>query len=125
MLAHSFDRFYMVTKFILPSIGDLTFSTLNYDNTCAYLDNRNMHTSESKKHMLDLMTFCKKIEPFVLYYKRLITSYNNTAHNILENEINLILHQIPRKQQCGIITMLVSSFIRLVYEGIPSFLHHK
>ena len=42
MLAHSFDRYYMVTKFILPSIGDLNFSTLNYDNTCAYLDSKNM-----------------------------------------------------------------------------------
>ena len=42
MLAHSFDRFYMVTKLILPSIGGLKFSTLNYDNSCAYLDNRNM-----------------------------------------------------------------------------------
>ena len=35
MLAHSFDRFYVVTKFILPSIGDLNFSKLNYDDTCA------------------------------------------------------------------------------------------
>ena len=26
MLAHSFDRFYVGTKFILPSIGDLDFS---------------------------------------------------------------------------------------------------
>ena len=26
MLAHSFDRFYVVTKFILPSIGDLNFT---------------------------------------------------------------------------------------------------
>ena len=26
MLAHAFDRFYVVTKFILPSIGDLNFS---------------------------------------------------------------------------------------------------
>ena len=25
MLAHSFDRFYVVTKFILPSIGELQF----------------------------------------------------------------------------------------------------
>ena len=25
MLAHSFDRSYVVTKFILPSIGDLKF----------------------------------------------------------------------------------------------------
>ena len=77
------------------------------------------------KHMLDLMTFCKKIEPFILYYKRLITSYSNTAHNILDREINLMLPLIPRRQKCGIITMLVSSFIRLAYEGISSFLHHK
>ena len=131
MLAHSLDRFYIVTKFLLPYIGDLNFSTLNYDNTCAYLDNNikpfnnNMCDTESKKHMLDLMTFCKKIEAFVLYYKRLIKSYNNMAHNILENEINLILPQIPRKQKHEIITTLVSSFIQLAYEGISSFLHHK
>ena len=124
-LAHSFDRFYVITKFLLPSIGDLNFSTLNHDNTCSYLDNKNMCNTESKIHMLDLMTFCKKIEPLVLYYKRLIKSYNNTAHNILENEINLILPQIPRKQKCGIITTLVSSFIGLAYEGISSFLYHK
>ena len=40
-------------------------------------------------------------------------------------EINLMLPQIQRKQKCGIITMLVSSFIGLAYEGISSFLHHK
>ena len=72
MLAHSFDRFYVVTKFILPSIRDLNFSKLNYDNTYAYLDNKNVWNTDSKKHMLDLMIFCKKIEPFVLCYKRLI-----------------------------------------------------
>ena len=38
------------------------------------------------------------------------------AHNILEN---------PWKQKCGIITMLVSSVIGLVYESISSFLHPK
>ena len=64
-------------------------------------------------------------EPFVLYYKSLIKSYNHTAQNILENEINLILPQIPRKQRCRIITILVSSFTGLAYEGISSFLHHK
>ena len=25
MLAHSFDRFYIVTKFMLPSMGDIQF----------------------------------------------------------------------------------------------------
>ena len=122
MLAHSFDRFYVVTKFILPPIGNLNFLKLHYDSTCAYLDKKNICNTESKKHMLDLMTFCKKIEPFVIYYKRLIKSYNNTTHNILKNELNLILPQIPRTQKCGIITTLVSSFIGLGYEGISSFL---
>ena len=125
VLTHSFDRFYVVTKFILPLIGDLKFSNLNYDNTCAYLDSKNAQNMEIRKYMLDLRTFCKKIEPFVVYYKRLIKSYNNTVHNILENEINLLLPQIPRKQKHGIITTLMSSFIGLAYEGISSFLHHR
>ena len=51
MLAHSFNRFYVVTKFILPSIGDLNFYILNYNNTCTYLDNKNMCNTESKKYM--------------------------------------------------------------------------
>ena len=64
MLTHYFDRFHVVTKFILPSIGDLNFQTLNYDNTCAHLDSKNVCNTHSKKHMFDLMTFCKNIEPF-------------------------------------------------------------
>ena len=88
---HSFGRFYVVTKIIIPSIGDLKFLNLNYENTCAYLDNKNAQNIETRKYMLDLKTFCKKIEPFVVYYKRLIKSYNITMHNILENEINLLL----------------------------------
>ena len=29
MVVHSFDRFYVVTKFILPTIGELMFSKLD------------------------------------------------------------------------------------------------
>ena len=56
MLVHSFDRFCVVTKFILPSIGDIKFSNLNYDNTYAYLDNKNAQNKETRKYMLDLET---------------------------------------------------------------------
>ena len=84
MLTHSFDRFYEVTKFMLPLIVDLKFPNLNYDNTHEYMDNKNTQNTETRKYMLDLRTFCEKIEPFVIYYKRLIKSYNNTMHNILE-----------------------------------------
>ena len=69
MLAHSFDRFYVVTKFILPSISNLNFSKLNYDNTCAYLDDRNICDADTKKYLLDLLAFYKTIEPYVSYYK--------------------------------------------------------
>ena len=31
MPAHSFDRFYVVTKFILPTNSDLKFSTINFN----------------------------------------------------------------------------------------------
>ena len=37
----------------------------------------------------------------------------------------MLLPQVNRKQKCGIITTLVSSFIGLTYEGISSFLQHK
>ena len=124
MLTHSFDRFYVVTKFMLPAIGNLKFSKLNLDNSCAYMENTFAQSTESRKYMLELKTFCNKVKPFVTYYDKLITSYN-TAYNILEKEIKLVLPQVKRKQKCGIITILVSSFIGLAYEGISSFLQHK
>ena len=36
MLAHLFDRFYVVTKFILPKMNDLKLSPIKYDR-CEYL----------------------------------------------------------------------------------------
>ena len=46
-------------------------------------------------------------------------------HHILDNEIDLILPQLPTKQKCGSITTLVSGFIGSAYEGISSFLHNR
>ena len=37
MLAHSFDRFYVVTKFSLPTLDDLKLSPIGYDEDCKYL----------------------------------------------------------------------------------------
>ena len=71
--------------------------------------------------MLELRAYCNKIKPFVTYYNKLLNSYNNTAHNILEKEIKLLLPHVSKRQQYGIITTLVSSFIGLAYEGISMF----
>ena len=122
MLAHSFDRFYVVTKFMLPTIGNLKFSKLDFDYTCAYMKKEYAPNTDSRKYLLELRTYCNKIKPFVTYYSKLIHSYNKTTHNILENEIRLLLPQVSKRQKCGIITTLVSSFIGLAYEGISSFL---
>ena len=86
------------------------------------LNDGNIHPVDTKKYLLDLHEFCKRIEPYESYYKRQINSYNYTAHNILKNVIGIILPQIPRKQKCGII--IFSNFIGLAYESISSFLHH-
>ena len=81
--------------------------------------------TDSRKYLLQLKTYCNKIKPFVSYYSKLIQSCSKTVHNILENEIRLLLPQVSKRQRHGIITTLVSSFIGLAYEGISSFLQQK
>ena len=39
-VSHSFDRFYIVTKFELPKVEDLKFDEIPYDAECAHLDNQ-------------------------------------------------------------------------------------
>ena len=124
MLTHSFHRFYVVIKFMLPMVGDIKFSKLNFDHTCMYMKKECAPNTDSRKYLTELRTYCNKIKPFVSYYSKLINSYNRTTHNILQNEIRLLLLQVSR-QKCGIIITLVSSFIGLVYEGISSFLQQK
>ena len=67
MLAHSFDRFYVVTKFMLPMIGDLKFSKLDLDSTCTYTDKEYPPNTDSRRYMLELRAYCNKVKPFVTY----------------------------------------------------------
>ena len=38
MLSQSFDSFYVVTKFNLPTVNDLKFSPIDFDSECSYLN---------------------------------------------------------------------------------------
>ena len=96
---HSFDRFYVVTKFILPSVNDLKFSTINFDETCEYLQEKNGCNENAKEDISDLRVYRKKIVPFVHYYKEQISSFICTVHNILMNEISLILPNHPKDRK--------------------------
>ena len=80
MLAHSFDRFYVVTKFILPTINDLKFSTIKYDEKCEYLQEEKGCSSKAKQYILDLITYCRKVRPFIHHYREQITYFNCTVH---------------------------------------------
>ena len=91
-------------------MGHIAFSRLNYDHTCAYMNKEYAPNMDSRNYLMELKTYCNKIKPFVSYYRKLINSYNKTAHNILANEIKPLLSQISR-QKHGIITTLVSGFI--------------
>ena len=56
MLVHSFDRFYVVTKFMLPMIGDIKFSKLNFDSMCAYMKKEYAPNTDSRKYLTELKT---------------------------------------------------------------------
>ena len=124
MLMHSFNRFYIITKFILPSIGDIKFSRLNFDDPCSYMNEEYTPNMDSNKYLQELKTYLNKLKPFISYYSKLIDSYINTVHDLLENKIKPLLPNEPR-QKCGVITTLISGFIGLAYEGIYSFLQRK
>ena len=56
-----------------------------------------------------------------------IKSYNLTAHNILKNEVDLILPKFhtEHRNKRGIFSAIISGFKGLAFEGISSFIHHK
>ena len=66
------------------------------------------------------MDYCKKNQK----KKKQIDYYNQTAYEIITNELALILPTFP-KQKRGIITSLISGFISLAYEGTSSFSNYK
>ena len=66
MLVHSFDRFYVVTKFMLAMIGDIKFSRSNYDHTCAYMKKEYAPNTDSRRYLKELRTYCNKIKPLYL-----------------------------------------------------------
>ena len=68
MLTHSFDRFYIITKFILPLIGDIKFSNLKFDDSCSYMNKEYTPNTDSRRYLTELKTYCNKIRPSVSYY---------------------------------------------------------
>ena len=123
MLTHSFDRFYVVTKFEMPKLEDLKLTTFTFDFTCKHLMSDRTIMQKYLKH-------CQRIVPYIRLYQKQVQCYNQTAYNILQNEINLILptlNEPNRKKRflSAVLGSVASKIIGLAFEGISSFLHHK
>ena len=123
MLAHSFDRFYVVAKFEMPKIEDLKLTTFTFD--FAY-----RHLMSDKTLMQKYLKHCQRIMPYVRLYQKQGQYYYWTAYNILQNEIGSILPTFTesnRKKRflSAVLGTVASKIVGLMFEGISSFLHHK
>ena len=68
MLAHSFNRFYDVMKIILPTASDINFSKHRFEGDCEYLRKKGKgHNHRIEQHMTDLIEYCRKIKPYVIF----------------------------------------------------------
>ena len=75
---HSFIRFYIITKFILLSIGDIRFSHLTFDDSCSYMNKEYAPNTDSSKYLKELKMYCNKLKPFVTSsHERLFAGEHN------------------------------------------------
>ena len=81
-----------------------------------------------KSYLLRYIRHCRRIAPYVKFYKQQIDYYNWTTFNILQNEIGLIVPNFNNREKRFLTTILgtiASKVIGLAFEGISGFLHHK
>ena len=126
-LFHSFDRFYVVTKFGLPKVQDLQFTPIPYGKGWNHLDDVKSKGRYPLGLIEEVKEYCIKTAPHIAYYKKQIEYYNQTAYEILTNELALILPTFTKQERKkrGILTSIITGFIGLAYEGISSLLHYK
>ena len=69
MLSHLSDRFYVVTKFILPVNEDVEFLLINFCSECNYLKVDLDKHRYPVQHLTNSRNLCLKIVSFVYFYK--------------------------------------------------------
>ena len=114
MLTHSFDRLYVVTKFILPMLDDLELLHIKYDKECKYLYNLdNQNNDHVKGNIRDLLSYCAKLRPDMVFYKMQINTHNKTVQHILKNKVDIILGKFPKGQnnKRGIFSAIISGLL--------------
>ena len=72
-------------------------------------DNSN---EEIKTYIKDLVTYCIKLRPCMVFYKMQFNAHKKTAHHILKDEVDLILPNFSegRKSKRGILAQYFQHF---------------
>ena len=138
MLAHLFDRFYVVTKVELPKVSDLNLTMFQFDYNCSHVDQFGKFkigfSFRVTNTMLNIFkTYCRNLIPYMYLYKHQVEYYEKKVYNILEKDIGMILPKFgstessmfskqPKRQ---ILSTIISGFIGLAFEGMSSYLQHK
>ena len=135
MLAHLFDRFYVVMRIEIPKVSDLNLTVFQFDYNCSHVAHIEKDTKFKIPSTIKDMfkVYCKNIIPYMYLYKHHMEYYEKTVYNILEKGIGMILPKFRNMEnniqsKClkrQIISALVSGFIGLAFEGILSYLQHK
>ena len=96
MLAHSFDRFYVVTKVELPKVWDLNLTMFQFDYNCSHVANIERIVIGFKFKVTNTIlnifrTYCRNLILYMYLYKHQVEYYERTVYNILEKDIGMIL----------------------------------
>ena len=93
MLAHSFDRFYVVTKIEIPKVSDLNLTVFQFDYNCSHLAHIEKDTKFKIPSTIKDMfkVYYRNIIPYMYLYKHQVEYYEKMVYNILEKDIGSIL----------------------------------
>ena len=93
MLAHLFNRFYVVTKIEIPKVSDLNLTVFQFDYNCSHVANIEKDTQFKIPSTIKDMfkVYCRNIIPYMYLYKHQVEYYEKMVYNILEKDIRLIL----------------------------------
>ena len=107
MLEYSFDRFYVVTKFMLPTIGDIKFSKLNFDHTCTYMKKEYAPNTDSRNrilakfYLLNTLITPKKLQKILTEVKRSLHITNPDYTLVLDRLYLYWKSLVWKAMKCG------------------------
>ena len=123
MLAHSFDKFYVVTRIEIPKVLDLNLTVFQFYYKCSHVTHIEKDTKFKIPSTIKDMfkVYCRNIIPYMYLYKHQVEYYKKTVYNILEKDIGMILPKFgntenkvqskcPKRQ---IISTLISGINRI------------